>query len=183
MVISKGYRPEARGYVIYSPRPRATHEGNKSHNQELKTDQRLIFTLARIPQGMQKYIDEKCLHCSSFFFFNTPCWHWWHSQVPRLFNYVSFSKSHFKLVVRSECQKQPKESEVEPFITQTKAASVAVLQLSFRKTILKLHLAVQTTSKQLTISILHRRSFDRPACLQTKKIPGEGSLEGNSVEE
>ena len=36
-------------------------------------------------------------------FFNTPCWHWWHSQVSQLFNYVSFSKSHFKLVVRSEC--------------------------------------------------------------------------------
>ena len=39
-VISKGYRPEARGYV----RPRATHEGNKSHNHELKADKRLIFT-------------------------------------------------------------------------------------------------------------------------------------------
>ena len=29
----------------------------------------------------------------------------------------------------------------------------------------------------------HRRSFDRPACLQTKKILGEGSLQGNSFEE
>ena len=37
--------------MIYSPR--ATHEGNKSHNHELKADKRLIFTLARIPQGMQ----------------------------------------------------------------------------------------------------------------------------------
>ena len=39
-------------------------------------------------------------------FFNTPCWHWWDSQVSRLFNYVSFLKLHFKLVVRlvrSEC--------------------------------------------------------------------------------
>ena len=109
-------------------------------------------------------------------FFNTPCWYWWHSQVSRLFNYVSFSKSHFKLVVCSECQKQPKypqqcrlsESEVEPFITQTKAASVAVLQLSFRKTILNLHLRVQTTSKQLTISIFARRIF-RPTCMFTDK--------------
>ena len=55
--ISKGYRPEARGYVIYSPR--ALPEGNKSHNHELKADKRLIFTFARIPQGMQKYFDEK----------------------------------------------------------------------------------------------------------------------------
>ena len=54
-MISKGYRPEARGYVIYSPRarPRARHEGNKSHNHELKADKRLIFTLARILQGLQ----------------------------------------------------------------------------------------------------------------------------------
>ena len=33
--------------------------------------QALIFTLAMIPQGMQKYIDEKCLYCSSFFCFLT----------------------------------------------------------------------------------------------------------------
>ena len=58
---SKGYRPEAR----------ATHVGNKSHNQELKADEQPVFTLARIPQGMQKYIDEKCLYCSSFFCFLT----------------------------------------------------------------------------------------------------------------
>ena len=51
--ICKGYRPEARGYVI-AP----THEGNKSHNHELKADKRLIF-------------DEKCLSCSSFFCFLT----------------------------------------------------------------------------------------------------------------
>ena len=51
LVLPKGYRPEARGYVIYFPR--ATHEGNKSHNHELKADKRLIFTLAWIPQGMK----------------------------------------------------------------------------------------------------------------------------------
>ena len=95
--------------------PRTTHEGNKSHNHELRADKWLIFTLARIPQGMQKYIDEKCLYCS-FFFCNTPRWHWWDSQVSRLFNYVSFLKQHFELVVRSECQKQPKEpSSVDRF--------------------------------------------------------------------
>ena len=62
------------------------------------------------------------------------------------------------------------ESEVEPFITQTKAASVAVLQLSFRKTILNLHLPVQTTSKnpQLTISIFAPTIF-RPTCMFTDK--------------
>ena len=60
------------------------------------------------------------------------------------------------------------ESEVEPFITQTKAASVAVLQLSFRKTILNLHLRVQTTSKQLTISIFAPTIF-RPTCMFTDK--------------
>ena len=44
-------------------------------------------------------------------------------------------------------------SEVESFITQTKAALTAVLQLSFRKTILNLHLRVQTTNKQLMLGI------------------------------
>ena len=39
------------------------------------------------------------------------------------------------------------ESEVEPFITQTKAALVAVLQFSFRKTILNLHLRVQVNEQ------------------------------------
>ena len=67
------------------------------------------------------------------------------------------------------------ESEVEPFITQTKAVLVAVLQLSFRKTILNLHLRMQTTSKQLKISIFAPRIF-RPTCLQVKKITGERSL-------
>ena len=126
-------------------------------------------------------------------FFNTPCWHWWHSQVSRLFNYVSFSKSHFKLVVRSECYwetavSSDSEPEVEPFITQTKAALVALLQ-ELSENNLNLHLPVcrkRTSSWQFQFS--HRGSFDRPACLQTKKIPGQGSLhnctwQGNSVEE
>ena len=77
-ISSMGYRPEARGYVIYSPcalpkgrSPRATHEGNESHNHELKAGKWLIFTLARILQGMQKYTEEKLLYCSSFFCFLT----------------------------------------------------------------------------------------------------------------
>ena len=69
IVICKGFRPEARGYVIYSPD--ALPEGNKSYNHELKADKGLIFTVGRIPQGMQKYIDEKCLYCSFFFGFWT----------------------------------------------------------------------------------------------------------------
>ena len=60
------------------------------------------------------------------------------------------------------------ESEVEPFITQTKAASVAVLQLSFGKTILNLHLRVQTTVKQLTISIIAPTML-QPTCMFTDK--------------
>ena len=57
--------------------------------------------------------------------------------------------------------------EVEPFITQTKAASVAVLQeLSGNN--LNLHLRVQKTSKQLTISIFASRIF-RPTCMFTDK--------------
>ena len=93
----QGYQLEARGYVIYSSRALPEHEENKSHNYELKADKRLIFTLARIPR------DAKIPLLFIFLlFFNTPCWDWWHSNVSRLFSYVSFSKSHLKLVLRSE---------------------------------------------------------------------------------
>ena len=110
-----------------------------------------------------------------FWFLNTPCWHWWPSKVSRLFNYVSFSKSHFKVVLRSECQKQPKEPssverfepEVELFINQAKAASVAVLQ-ELSENNLNLRLRVRKTSKQLTISIFAPRIF-RPTCMFTDK--------------
>ena len=86
-----------RGVMWFIPlvRPRTTHEGNKSHNHELKADKRLIFTLARIPQGMQKYIDEKWLYSSFFCFLTLHAGTSWDSQVSRLFNYVSFSKLHF----------------------------------------------------------------------------------------
>ena len=55
--------------MIYSPR--ALPEGNKSHNHELKAGKWLILTLARIPQGMQKYTEEKLLYCLSSFCFST----------------------------------------------------------------------------------------------------------------
>ena len=57
------------------------------------------------------------------------------------------------------------EPEVEPFITQTKAASVAVQQEILEKN-WNLHLGV--TSKQLTISIFAPRIF-RPTCMFTDK--------------
>ena len=59
------------------------------------------------------------------------------------------------------------EPEEEPFITQTKAALVAVLQELSEKN-LSLHLRVQKTSKQLTISIFAPRIF-RPTCMFTDK--------------
>ena len=59
------------------------------------------------------------------------------------------------------------EPEVEPFITQTKAALVAVLQ-ELSENNLNLHLWVQKTSKQLTISIFAPRIF-RPTCMFTDK--------------
>ena len=77
------------------------------------------------------------------------------------------------------------EPEVEPFITQTKAALVAVLQ-ELSENNLNLHLRVQKTSKQLTISIFAPRIF-RPTCMFIdKEDSGEGSLhnctwQGNST--
>ena len=59
------------------------------------------------------------------------------------------------------------EPEVEPFITQTKAALVAVVQ-ELSENNLNLHLRVQKTSKQLTISIFAPRIF-RPTCIFTDK--------------
>jgi len=61
-----------RGVMWFIPLvscPRATHEGNKSHNHELKADKRLIFTLARIPQGMQNTLTKNAsiVHLSFVF--------------------------------------------------------------------------------------------------------------------
>ena len=55
---------------------------------------------------MQKYIEEKCHYCLSIFRFFTPCWRWWHSLVSRLFNYVSFLKSHFEFVFICGCRQR-----------------------------------------------------------------------------
>ena len=94
----KGYRPEARGYVI-------------------------------------------CVRC------------------PRAVNARNSLKS---LAVSSDS-----EPEVEPFITQTKATSVAVQQeLSEKRW--NLHLRVQKTSKQLTVSIFAPSIF-LPSCTFTDK--------------
>ena len=70
-------------------------------------------------------------------------------------------------------------SEVEPFITQTKAALMAVLQLSFRKAILNLPLRVQTTSKQLTISIFAPRIFRTTCMLCTYRCKAGGGGGGS----
>ena len=43
----------------------------KSHKHELKANNRLIFTLTRIPQGAQKYIDDNCIYFLFSFFFLT----------------------------------------------------------------------------------------------------------------
>ena len=59
------------------------------------------------------------------------------------------------------------EPEVEPFITQTKAALLAVLQ-ELSENNLNLHLRVQKTSKRLTISIFAPR-ISRPTCMFTDK--------------
>ena len=73
------------------------------------------------------------------------------------------------------------EPEVEPFITQTKAASVAVLQ-ELSENNLNLHLRVQKTSKQLTISIFSPRIF-RPTCMFTdKEDSGRGITTVNDKE-
>ena len=135
-MLRKGYRPEARGYVIYY----------KSHNHELKVDKRLIFTLRRILQGMQEYIDEKCLNPSSFFCFltldaGTGGIHKFLAFLNLLVSQSCISNYLFVVNARNSLKSLAVSSDsdlsdVEPFITQTKAALMAVLQLSFRKTIL-----------------------------------------------
>ena len=68
---------------------------------------------------------------------------------------------------RNSLQGLAVSSDSEPFITQTEAASVAVLQ-ELSENNLNLHLRVQKTSKQLTISIFAPRIF-RPTCVFTGK--------------
>ena len=60
------------------------------------------------------------------------------------------------------------EPEVEPFITQTKAALVALLQ-ELSENNLNLHLpGCRKRASSWQFQFSHRGSFDRPACLQTK---------------
>ena len=125
---------------------------------------------------MQKYTDEKCLYCSSFFCFLTL-----HAGTGGIHKFLGFL---IMLVFQSRILNQlfavnarnslkslavssDSEPEVEPFITQTKAALVAVLQ-ELSENILNLHLRVQKTSKQLTISIFAPRIFP-PTCMFTDK--------------
>ena len=73
------------------------------------------------------------------------------------------------------------EPDVGPFITQTEAASVAVLQ-ELSENNLNLHLRVQTTSKQLTTPIFAPRIF-RPTCMFTdKEDSGRGITTVNDKE-
>ena len=125
---------------------------------------------------MQKYIDEKCLYCSSFFCFLTL-----HAGTGGIHRFLGFlimlvfqsriSNQLFAVNARNSLKSlavsSDSEPEVEPFITQTKAASVAVQQeLSEKRW--NLHLRVQKTSKQLTISIFAPRIL-RPTCMFTDK--------------
>ena len=65
--------------------------------------------------------------------------------------------------LKSRAVSSDSEPEVEPFITQTKVASLAVLQ-ELSENSLNLHLRVQKTRKQLTISIFAPSIF-RPTCM------------------
>ena len=65
------------------------------------------------------------------------------------------------------------EPEVEPFITQTKAASVAVQQ-ELSENNWNLHLRVQKSSKQLTISIFAPRIFRPTRMFTDKEDSGRG---------
>ena len=114
-------------------RPRAMHEGNKSHNHELKADKRLIFTLARIPQGMKKYTRKMPVLFMFLLFFNTPCWNWWDSQISRLFNHVScISNKLFVLFVVNAWNRLAMlgDSESGLFITQSCFSGITSIELA-----------------------------------------------------
>ena len=131
---------------------------------------------------MQKYIDEKCLYCSSFFCFLTL-----HAGTGGIHRFLGFlimlvfqsriSNQLFAVNARNSLKSlavsSDSEPEVEPFITQTKAALVAVLQ-ELSENNLNLHLRVQKTSKQLTISIFTPRIFRRTCLFTNKEDSGRG---------
>ena len=55
-LVTRHYRPEARGNVIYPLREQPAVDTSLYHR--LKADKRRTFTLARISQGFQKYTEE-----------------------------------------------------------------------------------------------------------------------------
>ena len=94
--------------------PRATHEGNKSHNHELKADKWLIFSLARIPQGIQKYTEEKFLYCSSFFCYSTL-----HAGTSGIHKFLGLLKDHFTVVGKVTWPLTGSEAGVDLVLIQT----------------------------------------------------------------
>ena len=129
--------------------------------------------MARIPQGIQKYTEEKCLYCSSFVCFST-LFHASNGGIHKLLGILIFlvlSESHFELLlVRSDHSRNSlavssdSESELKLFITETQA----VLGGGGGGTAIELS----------ETAILNSRTEDllNPTCLQLKKNPGEGAL-------
>ena len=65
-LVTRHYRPEARGNVIYPLREQPAVDTSLYH--WLKADKRRTFTLARISQGFQKYTEEITFtYCPSSF--------------------------------------------------------------------------------------------------------------------
>ena len=65
-LVTRHYRPEARGNVIYPLREQPAVDTSLYHR--LKADKRRTFTLARISQGFQKYTEEITFtYCPSSF--------------------------------------------------------------------------------------------------------------------
>ena len=137
----------------------------------MKGDKRLIFTLTRILQGMQKYAE----NCSSFFCFSTL-----HAGTGGIYKFLGLIMLVFELVVRlvrSECQGQARNVERFKIRTQClllKAVLVAARQLNFPKTTLNLYLRVQTTRKQLIIQFTPRGSLILTDLFTHKEDSGQG---------
>ena len=65
-LVTRHYRPEARGNVMYPVREQPAVDTSLYHR--LKADKRRTFTLARISQGFQKYTEEITFtYCPSSF--------------------------------------------------------------------------------------------------------------------
>ena len=132
----------------------ATAERIKLHNHELKADKRLIFTLyvgedssrdakihwkKKMPLLFFLLFFNSLLALVAFTsFFPFLIMLVYQNCTSNLLFVVNARNSLMSLAVSSDW-----ESEIETFITQTKAALVAVLQLSFRTTTLNLHLRVR----------------------------------------